>query len=184
MLGPWIKVNRKKSYDKPRQCIKKQRYHFAYKCPHSQSYDFSSSHEWMWEWDHKEGWAPKNLCFWTVVLEKTLESPLDYKEIQPVHPKGNQSWLFIGRTDAEAEAPIFWPPDGEELTHWKRPWCWQRLKTGGEGDNRGRDGWMALLTQWTWIWASSGREWRTVKPGVLQSVRSQRVRHDLATKQQ
>ena len=172
------------SYDQPRQHIKKQKHHCANKAPSSQRYIFSSSHVQMCELDHKEGWAPKNLCFWTVVLEKTLESPLDCKEIQPVHPKWNQTWLFIGRTDAEAEAPIFWPPDGEELTHWKRPWCWQRLKTGGEGDNRGRDGWMALLTQWTWIWASSGREWRTVKPGVLQSVRSQRVRHDLATKQQ
>ena len=100
-----------KSYDKPRQCIKKQRHLFANKCPSSQSYGFSSSHVWMWELDHKESWAPKNWCFWTVVLEKTLESPLDSKEIQPVHPKGNQSWIFIGRTDAEAETSIFWPPD-------------------------------------------------------------------------
>ena len=100
-----------KSYDKPRQCIKKQRHLFANKCPSSQSYGFSSSHVWMWELDHKESWAPKNWCFWTVVLEKTLESPLDCKEIQPVHPKGNQSWIFIGRTDAEAETSIFWPPD-------------------------------------------------------------------------
>ena len=96
-----------KSYDKPRQCIKKQRYHFANKCPYSQSYGYSSSHVWMWELDHKEGWAPKNWCFRIVVLEKTFESPLNSKEIKPVNPKGNQSWIFIGRTDAETEAPIF-----------------------------------------------------------------------------
>ena len=95
----------KKSYDKPRQRIKKQRHYFANKGPSSQSYDFSSSHVWMWELDYKEGWAPKNWCFWTVVLEKTLESPLDCK-IKPVNPTGNQPWIFIGRTDAEAEVPI------------------------------------------------------------------------------
>jgi len=93
-----------------RQHIKKQRHYFANKGPCSQSYGFSSVHVWMWELDYKESWVPKNLCFWTVVLEKTLESPLDCKEIQPVHPKGNQSWIFIGRTDAEAETPILWPP--------------------------------------------------------------------------
>ena len=82
-------------------------------CPYSQSYSFSNSHVCMWELDHKEGWALKNWCFWTVVLEKTLESPLDCNEIQPVHPKGDQSWIFIGRTDAEAETPILWPPDGK-----------------------------------------------------------------------
>ena len=100
-LAPW-----KKSNDQPRQHIKKQKYYFAYKGPSSQSYGFSSSHVWMWELDHKEGWALKNWCFWTVVLEKTLQSPLDSKEIQPVHPKGNQSWMFIGMTDSEAETPI------------------------------------------------------------------------------
>ena len=84
------------------------------------------------ELDYKESWAPKNWCFWTVVLEKTLESPLDCKEIQPVHPKGDQSWIFIGRTESEVETPILWPHD-EELTPWKRPWCWERLKAGGEG---------------------------------------------------
>ena len=98
-----------KSYDKPRQHIKKQRLYFANKGQYSQSYGFSSGHVRMWELDHKEGWTLKNWCFWTVVLEKTLESPLDCKEIQPVHPKGNQHWIFIGRTDAEA--PILWPPD-------------------------------------------------------------------------
>ena len=104
----------------------------------SQSYGFSSSHVWMWELDHKEGWMPKNWCFWTVVLEKTLEFPLDCKEIKPVHPKGNQSWIFSGRTEAEAEAPVL--AQCEELTHWKRPWCWERMKAGGEGDDRGWDG--------------------------------------------
>ena len=92
----------KKSYDQPRQYIKKQRHYFADKGLYSQTYDFSSSHMWMWEVDHKEGWAPKNWCFWIVVLEKILESPLNCKEIQPVHLKANQSWIFIGRTDAEA----------------------------------------------------------------------------------
>ena len=96
----------KKSYDQSRQHIKKQRRYFTNKGPSSQGYGFSSSHVWMWELDYKEGWAPKNCCFWTVVLEKTLESPLDCREIQPVHPKGNQSWIFFGRTDAEAETPI------------------------------------------------------------------------------
>ena len=106
MLAP-----RKKSYDKPRQHIIKQRHYFANKSLSSQSYGFSSSHVWMWELDYKESWGQKNWCFWTVVLEKTLESSLDSKKIQPIHPKGNQSWIFIGRTDAEAEAPILWPPD-------------------------------------------------------------------------
>ena len=87
----------------------------------------------MWELDYKESWEQKNWCFWTVVLEKTLESPLDSKEIQLVHPKGDQSWVFVGRTDAEAETPLLWPPDVKELTHLKRPWCWERLKVGEEG---------------------------------------------------
>ena len=94
---------------------------------------FSSSHGWVWELDCKETWAPKNWCFWTVVLEKTLESPLDCKEAQQVHPKGNQSWIFIGRTDAEAEASILWPPDEKKLTHWKRPWFgkdWRQRRKG------------------------------------------------------
>ena len=132
------------------------------------------------ELDHKESWAPKNWCFWTVVLEKTLESPLDISEIQPVHSKGNQSWIFIGRTNAEVETPILWPRC-EELTHLKRPWCWERLKAGKEGDDRGWDGWMASPTQWTWVWVSSRSWWWTGRPGVLQSVGLQRIRHDWAT---
>ena len=103
----------KKHYDQARQHIKKQRHYFADKSLSSQSHGFSSSHVWMWELDYKESWAPKNWCFWTVVLEKILESPLDCKEIQPVNPKGNQSWIFIGRTDVEPATPIFWPPDAK-----------------------------------------------------------------------
>ena len=99
----------KESYDQPRLHIKKQRHYFPDKCPYSQSYGFSSTRVWMWELDHKESWMPKNRYFWTVVLEKTLESPLDCKKFQSVHPKGNQSWIFIGRTDAEADVPILWP---------------------------------------------------------------------------
>ena len=115
----------------------------------------SSSHAWMWELDCKERWALKNWCFWTVVLEKTLESSLDCKKDKPANPKGNQSWIFIERTDAVAETPILWPPDvaKEELIHWKRPWCWERWKAGGEGDNRGWDGWHHGLdgreSEWT-----------------------------------
>ena len=122
---------------KPRQHIKKQRHYFADKGPSSQNYGFSSSHVWMWELDYKESWVPKNWCFWTVVLEKALENPLDCKEIQPVNLK--------------------------EKTF---QWCWDRLKAG-EGDNRGWDGWMASPTQWTWVWANSRSWWFTGKAGVL-----------------
>ena len=101
--------------------LKKQRYYFTNKGPSSQSFGFSSSHIWMWELDHKESWAPKNWCFWTVVLEKTLGSPLDCKEIHEVHPKGNQSWISIGSTDAEAETPILWLPDAKSWLIWKDP---------------------------------------------------------------
>ena len=116
MLAPWKKI-----YDQARQHIKKQRHYFANKGPSRQGYGFFSSYVWMWELDHKENWVPKNWCFWTVVLEKTLESPLDCKEIQPVHPKGNQSWIFIGRTDAEVETTILWPPDAKNWLIWKDP---------------------------------------------------------------
>ena len=110
-----------KLYDQPRQHIKMQRHYFVNKSPSSQGYGFSNSHVWMWELDYKESWALKNWCFWTLVLEKTLESPLDCKEIQPVHPKGNRSWIFIGRPDAEAETPILWPPDAKNWLIWKDP---------------------------------------------------------------
>jgi len=124
----------------------------------------------MWDLHHKEGWALKNWCLWIVVLEKTLGSPLDTKEIQPVHTKGNQSWIIIGRTDSEAEALIFWPPDVKNWLIEKDSEYWERLRTGGEEDDRRWDGWMASLTQWTRVWASSGKWWRTGKPGMLQSM--------------
>ena len=129
------------------QHIKKQSHYFANKGPSSQSHGFSSSHVWMRVLDHKESWTMKNWCFWTMMLEKTLESLLDCKEIQSVHPKGNQSWIFTGRTDAEVEIPIDVATWCEELTHLKGPWCWERLKAWGKGDNRGWNGWMASLTQ-------------------------------------
>ena len=136
---------------------------------------------WIWVLGYKESWGPKNWCFWTVVLEKTLESPLDFKEIQVVHPKGNQSWIFIGRTDNwswNSNTLVTWC---EELIHWRRPWCWERLKAGGEGDDRGWDGWMVSRTQWTWVWVSSRSWWWTGRPGMLQSVGSQRVEHGWET---
>ena len=108
MFAPW-----KKSYDKPRQHTKKQRHYFADKGPSSQSYGFFSRHVWMWELKYKQSWAPKNWCFWIVVLEKTLESSLECKEIQPVHSEEDQPWDFFGRNDAKAETPVLWPPHGK-----------------------------------------------------------------------
>ena len=119
-----------------------------------------------------------------MVLEKNLKSPLVSKEIKSVNPKGNQPWIFTGRADAEAKAPIPRPPHGEELTHWKRPWSWERLKARGKGDDRGWDGWIASQIQWTRICANPGRWWRTWKSGILQSMGSQRIRHKWATGQQ
>ena len=131
----------------------------------------------MWELDYKESWAPKNWCLWTVVLEKTLESPLDFNEIQPVHPKGNQSWVFIGRTEAEGDTPIFWPTWCKELTHCRDPDAgkdWRQEKKGSTEDE---------LVEWHYqlnrrVWVYSGSWWWTGKPVVLQSIRSQRVGHD------
>ena len=128
MLTPW-----KGRYDQPRQYTKKQRYYFANKSPSSQGYGFSSGYVWMWELNYKESWAPRNWCFWTLVLEKTLESPLDCREIQPVNYKGNQSRIFIGRTDAEADTPIFWPPDVKNWLIGKYPDAgkdWRREEKG------------------------------------------------------
>ena len=144
ILTPW-----KESYDQPRQHIKKQRHYCVNKGLSSQGYGFSRSHVCLWELDYKESWALKNWCFWTVVLEKTLESLLDCKEIQPVHPKGGQSWVFIGRTDAEAETPILWPPHVRSSLE-------KTLMLGGIGGRRKRgrqrwDGWMASPTRWTWV---------------------------------
>ena len=183
-LQPWTKrcfLLGRKSMLNLDSILKSRDFTFADKGPSSQSCDFSRSHVSMWELDYKESWVPKNWCFWTVVLEKTLESPLDCKEIKPVTGKGNQSWIFIGRTDAEAEAPILWPPDAKNWLPWRRPWCWERLKAGGEGGDRWWDGWLASPTWWTWVCSSSGSWWWTEKPGVLQSVGLQRVRHSWAT---
>ena len=171
--------------DQPRQHIKKQRHYIANKGPSSQSYGFSSSLVWMWELDHKEGWAPENWGLQTVVLEKTLGSSLDRWEIHPVNPKGNQPWILIHEKDWcwswSFNTLAIWC---EEPTHWKIPWCWERLKAGGEVDNRGWDGWMASPNQCTWVWANSGRGWRTGRPGMLQSMGLTRIRHDSATEQQ
>ena len=175
MLAPW-----KESYDQPRHHIKKQRYYFGNKGPSSQSYSFSSGHVWMWELDYKESWAPKTWCFWTVVLGKTLESPTDCKEVQPVHPKGNQSWIFglmlklklqsfghlMRRTDLLEKTLMLGKIEGGRRRGRQR---------------RGWDGWMASPTQWMWVWVNSGSWWWTGRPGVLQSMGSQRVGHDWAT---
>ena len=166
----------------PRQHIKNHRHYFANKGLSSQSYGFSSSNVWMWELDYKESWAPVNWCFWTVVLEKTLESPLDCKEIQSVHPKGDQSWVFIGRTDVEAETPIFLPPDVKSWLIWKDPDAgydlrqeeggWQRIRwLDGIADSMD----MSLSKLWGMVKAG--------KPGMLQSMGLQRVRRDWATEQ-
>ena len=168
MLAPW-----KKTYDQPRQHIKKQRHYFANKGPSSQGYGFSSSHVWMWELDYKESWVLKNWWFWTVVLGKTLESPLDCKEIQPVHLKGDQSWVFIGRTDAEAETPTLWPTDVKNWLITKDPdagkdWKWE--EKGRTEDEM--VGWHDRLNGHE-FWVNSGSWWWTRRPGVLQSMGSQ-----------
>ena len=150
MLGPW-----KKSSDQLRMHIKKQRHYFANKGLCSQSYGFSSHHVWMWELNYKEDWAPKNWCFWTVVLDKTLESPLDQKEIKSVNPKGNQPQIFIGRT--KAEAPILWPPDAKNWLIRKDLDAGKDWRQGEKGTTEDKKGWMASPTQWTWVWANSGR---------------------------
>jgi len=161
--------------------MKKQIQHFAIKGLYSQNYGFTSSCVQMWELDHKEGWAPKNWCFQAVVPEKTLESPW-------VEKRSNQSILkeIIPEYSLE-ELKLKHQYFGrwcKELTHWKRPWFWERLRIRGEGGNRWWDCWMASPTQWTWVWANSRRYWRTGKPGVLQSMGQQRVRHGLVTEQQ
>ena len=166
MLAPW-----KKSYDQPRQHIKKQRRRFADKSPSSQSYGFSSSHVWMWKLDCKEGWVPKNWGFELWCWRKLLR-------VLWTARRSNQSILMEISPEYSLEGPMLklklqycgtWC---EELTHWKRHWCWERLKAGGEGDDRGWDGWMASLTRWTWVWGSCRGWWWAWKPGVLQSVGS------------
>ena len=152
------------------------RQNFASKGPSGQSYGFSSSQVWMWELDYKESWAPNNWCFWTVVLEKTLESPLDCKEIQPVHPKGDQSWVFIGKLMLKLKVQYFghlmWSADSFEKTL-----MLGKMKAGGEGDDRGWDRWMASPVQWTWAWVNSRSWWWTGRSGVLRFMESQRFRH-------
>ena len=140
---------------------------------------FFGSHVWMWELDHKESWALKTWCFWVVVLEKTLESPLDCKEIQPVHPRGDSGCSLEGlMLKLKLQSLATWC---EQLTHLKRPWCWERLRPGGEGDDREWVDWMAPLTQWTWVWVDSGSWWWTGRPGVLRFMWSQRARYDQVT---
>ena len=170
-LTPW-----KESYDQPRQHIKKQRYYFANKGPCSQGYGFFSSHVWMWELDCEENWAPKNWCFWTVVLEKTLESPLDCKEIQPVNPKGNRSWIFIGRTEVEAETPMLWPPDAKN-------WLIGKYPDAGKIESGRRRRWERMdgITDLRDMSLSKLRELVTDREAWLQSMGSQRVGHDWAT---
>ena len=175
MLTPW-----KVSYDQARQHIKKQRHYFANKGPSSQGYGFSSSHVWMWELDYQGSWALKNWCFWTVVLEKTLESPLDWKEIQPVHPKGYQFWVFIGKTDFEAETAILWPPDAKSWLIWKDPDAgkdWGQEKKGITEDQM--VGWHHWLNGYWSGWTRSW--WWTGRPGVLRFIEWQGVRHDWVT---
>ena len=141
-------------------------HYFANKGPSSQGYAFSCGHAWMWELECEESWAPKNWCFWTVVLEKTLESSLDCKEIQPVHSKGDQSWVFIGRTDVEAETPVLWPPDAKSWLI-EKTLMLGKIEGRRRRDDRGWDGWIASPTLWTWVWVDSGSWWWTGKPCVL-----------------
>ena len=146
------------------------------KGPSSQGYGFSSGHVWMWELDYNEDWALKNWCILTVVLENTIESPLACKEIQPMHPKGDQSWVFLGRTDAKAETPVLWPPHAKSWLTRQDPDAgkdWGRRR-----DDRGWDGWIASPTQWTLVWGDSGSWWWTGRPGVLRFMGSWRVGRD------
>ena len=153
--------------------------YLASKGPYSQSYGFSSSQVWMWKLDSRK-LSTKELMFLNCGVREDSWESLDCKEIQPVHPKGNQSLVFIGRTNVEAETLILWPPEVKNWC-WKRPWCWERMKAGGEGDDRKWDGWMASLTRWTWVWESSGSWWWAGKPGLLQSMGPQRVGKDRVT---
>ena len=156
--------------------LKKQRHYFVNKGTSSQGCGFSSSHVRMWELDYKD--STEELMLLNCGVGKDSWESLDCKEIQPVHPKGNQSWIFIGKTDAEAL--VLWPPDSKNWLIGKDPDA-GRLKVGGKRDNRGWDGWVASPTWWTWVWVSCRSWWWTGKPGMLQAMGSQRVRHDWAT---
>ena len=175
MLTPW-----KEGHDQTRQHIEKQRHYFANRGLSSQGYGFSSGHVWMWELDYKESWLPKDWSFWTVVLEKTLESPLDWRRsnqsiLKKISPGCSLEGLML-KLKLQYFGHLIW-----RTYSFERPWCWERLKVGGEGDDRGWDGWMASPTQWTWVWVDSGSCWWTGRPGVLTFIGSQRVRHDWAT---
>ena len=164
----------KESYDQPRQHIKKKRHYFANKGPSSQGYGFSSGHVWMWELDYKESWAPKNWCFWTVCWRRLLRVPWTARRskqfiLKEISPECSLEGLML-KLKLQYFGDLMW-----KLTHLKRPRCWERLKVGGEGDNRGGDGWKASLTQWTWVWVNSRRWWWTGRPGMLQSMGWQRV---------
>ena len=171
MLSPW-----KKSYDLPRQHIKKQRQYFADKDLPSQNYGFSSSHVWMW--DLGQGSWVRRPSSWRRPLRVPWTARRSNQSIlMEISPEYSLEGLML-KLKLQYFGHLMWRTD------WKRPWCWEKLKTGGEGDERGWDGWMASPSQWTWVWASSGSWWRTGKPGVLQSMRLQRVRQDLVTEQQ
>ena len=164
-FAPW-----KKNYYKHKQHIKKWRHYFSYKGLYSQSYGFSSSHVWMWDLDHKKGWVLKKRCFWTVVLEKTLERPLDCKEIQPVHSKGNQSWIFIGRTEVEAETPILWPLDAKSWLIGKDPDAekdWKQEEKGMTEDEM--IGWHHWLNGYEFEMGKDREAWCAAVHGVTKS---------------
>ena len=170
-----------KGDDKSRQCVEKQRHFSANKSPYGQACGLPMyGCEWLWILDHEEGRTAKNWCLWTVLLEKTPESPLDSKEIKPVKLKGDQSWIFTGRTDAEVETPVFGSSDVNRQVFGKVP---DAGKDWGQGI-RGWDEWTASLIQWTQTWANCGRWWGTERPGVLQSMGSQTIRHDWVTEKQ
>ena len=179
MIASW-----KKSYDQPRQHIKKQRHYLDNKGLSSQSYGFSGSHIWMWGLDYKESWALKRidafgLWCWSRLLRVPWTARRSNQSIlKDISPEYSLERLIL----KEAETPNTLAIWCEGLTHLKRPWCWERLRVGGEGDDRGWDGWMASPTQWMWVWVDSGSWWWTGRPGMLQSMGSQRVRHDWVTK--
>ena len=165
-MQPWNQkmfVSWQESYDKPRQCVEKQRQYSNKKGPYSQGYGLPSDHVWLWQLDSKEGEAPKNWVLQTVVLEKTPECPLDSKKIKTVNLKGNQPWILVGRTDAKTETPAFWSSDTNS-------WLTGKVPDVEKKGIRGWDAWMALPMQWTWSWAIFRRWWGTGRPGMLQSM--------------